>query len=120
MIIATVVMIAAIYYAYTVYVKKNTLPADEGEELKPVHKLVYNKYWIDEAYEFLITKPLNAISEFFYKIVDTEFVDGIVNGVGKSVTWTSDIVRRLQTGNTGFYVFVMVVSIAVILFVQLF
>ncbi|MGZ4158414.1 MAG: NADH-quinone oxidoreductase subunit L, partial [Bacteroidia bacterium] len=56
---ATVVMIAAIYYAYTVYVKNKTIPVSDEEELQPLHKLVYNKYWIDELYESLITKPLN-------------------------------------------------------------
>ncbi len=118
--IATLIMILAIYYAYTVYVKKNTLPAAEGEETSPIHKLVFNKYWVDEIYENLITKPLNMISEAFHKLVDNQIVDGIVNGVGSTVKWLSSTIRLAQTGNTGFYIFVMVVSIVLILFSQLF
>ena len=118
--IATLVMIVAIYFAHSIYVKKNTVPAAEGEELKPLHKLVYNKYWIDELYESLITKPLNLISEAFHKLVDNQIVDGIVNGVGSLVTWLSSVLRLAQTGNIGFYVFVMVISIVLILFTQLF
>lgn len=118
--VATVVMAAAIYYAYSTYILKKTLPAEEGEELTPAHKLIYNKYWVDEIYESLITKPLNAISEGLHKLVDNQIVDGVVNGVGSAVSWMSGTIRLAQTGNIGFYIFVMVISIVLILFTQLF
>ena len=117
---ATVVMLMFLWAAYTTYVKNNTLPDAEGAELKPTHKLIYNKYWIDELYENVFTKPLNFISEGLHKLVDNQIVDGIVNGVGSAVTWVSGSVRLIQTGNIGFYVFVMVISIVLILFTQLF
>ena len=118
--IATAVMIAAIYYAYTVYVKNNTVPSKEEEVLDPLHNLVYHKYWIDEIYETFITKPLNLIAEALHKLVDNQIIDGIVNGVGSTVNWLSGTIRLAQTGNTGFYIFVMVISIVLILFAQLF
>jgi NADH-quinone oxidoreductase subunit L len=43
-----------------------------------------------------------------------------VNGFGYAVSGVSGALRKAQTGNIGFYVFVMVISIALILFVQLF
>ncbi len=118
--VATVVMIGSIYYAYTTYVKKATLPDAEGEDLKPAHKLIYNKYWVDEIYEKLITKPLNFIADAFHRMVDNQIVDGLVNGVGTAVNWMSGTIRFAQTGNIGFYIFVMVISIVLILFTQLF
>jgi NADH-quinone oxidoreductase subunit L len=118
--IATAVMIAAIYYAYTVYVKNNTVPSKEEEVLDLLHNLVYHKYWIDEIYETFITKPLNLIAEALHKLVDNQIIDGIVNGVGSTVNWLSGTIRLAQTGNTGFYIFVMVISIVLILFTQLF
>jgi len=118
--LATVVMIVSIYYAYNTYVKKNVLPPAEGEALTPAHKLIYNKYWVDEIYDLLITKPLNLISEGLHKVVDNQLVDGIVNGVGSAVSWMSGTIRLAKTGNIGFYIFVMVISIVLILFTQLF
>jgi NADH-quinone oxidoreductase subunit L len=118
MAIAVIVMAASLYYAYTVYVKNQTLPADEDEELSPIHQLVYKKYWVDELYENVFTKPLNAISEGLYKLVDNQIVDGIVNGIGSLVRWVSQVIRLAQTGNIGFYVFVMVISIVLILFTR--
>jgi NADH-quinone oxidoreductase subunit L len=110
----------SLYYAYTRYVQNNILPDAEGKELKPLHKLVYNKYYIDELYENVITKPLNMLSQALHKLVDNQIVDGIVNGIGSAVSWMSGTIRLAQTGNIGFYVFVMVVSIVLILFTQLF
>lgn len=118
--VAITVMAIAIYYAYQTYVVKKTLPPAENEELKPAHKLVYNKYWVDELYENLITKPLNFISDGLHRIVDNQLVDGIVNGCGMMVNGVSGVIRKAQTGNIGFYVFIMVISIVVILFSQLF
>jgi len=118
--IAVSVMVIAMCYAYVVYVKKNTLPAKEGEELKPAHKLIYNKYWIDEIYETIITKPLNFISEGLYKIVDNKIVDGIVNGTGTFVNKVSGGVRYLQSGNIGAYIFLMVISIIAIIATRMF
>lgn len=118
--VAITVMAIAIWYAYKTYVVKKTLPQQEGEELKPLHNLVYKKYLVDELYESLITRPLNFISDGLHKIVDNQLVDGIVNGCGVVVNGVSGVIRRAQTGNIGFYVFVMVISIALILFSQLF
>ena len=117
--IAVAVMFGALYYAYTVYVKNKTLPAAEEEELNPIHQLVYKKYWVDEIYENLITKPLDFISEALYKVVDNQIVDGFVNGFGAIVTRTSQFIRLAQTGNIGFYVFAMVAGIILILLTRL-
>jgi NADH-quinone oxidoreductase subunit L len=120
MAVAVAVMAGAIYYAYKTYVKDGALPVAEDQELQPLHKLVYKKYKIDELYESVITKPLNFIGEGLYKVVDNQIVDGLVNGCGYVVNGVSGVIRKAQTGNIGFYVFVMVISIVLILFTQLF
>jgi NADH-quinone oxidoreductase subunit L len=118
--VAVAVMSVAIYFAYKTYIVEKKLPAPEEEELQPLHSLVYQKYKIDELYEFLITKPLNFIGEGLHKVVDNQIVDGLVNGCGYIVNGVSGVIRKAQTGNIGFYVFVMVISIVLILFTQLF
>lgn len=120
MAIAITVMAVSLYYAYKTYVKNKTLPANEGEELKPLHKLVYRKYLVDEIYETVFMRPLNFIGEVLHKVVDNQMVDGFVNGCGVAVKGVGGIIRKAQTGNIGFYVFVMVISIVLILFTQLF
>jgi NADH-quinone oxidoreductase subunit L len=119
MIAATVFAIIAILVAWLMYQKRGQLPAEEGEELNPAHRVVYNKYYVDELYENVITKPLNSLSALFYKFFELRFIDAIVNGIGSGVEWTSKTVRYVQSGNVGFYIFAMVLGIVLIFFVKM-
>lgn len=111
----TLVMITI---AYITYVRKKSLPAESDTSLSPVHRLVYNKYYVDELYTATIMKPLNGISKAIDAVVERLFIDGIVNGSGRLVTWSSKTMRLVQSGNTAYYIFGMVLSIIVILVVK--
>jgi NADH-quinone oxidoreductase subunit L len=113
--VAMLSALISIYVAYIRYVKTKAIPAPESTPLKPLHKLVYNKYYIDEVYDFLITKPLNGISQFFGKIFDKQVIDGSVNLTGSAFTETSGLLKYIQTGNIGFYLLAMVIGIIAIL-----
>jgi len=111
MAVSVIGVLIAIIYAYTKYVKGNHVPvADEGHR-SALANVSYHKFYIDEIYDTVIRKPLDALSVFFYKIFDKKIVDGIVNGLGWGTSEASKGVRLLQTGNVGFYIFMMVVGI---------
>ncbi|WP_316742656.1 NADH-quinone oxidoreductase subunit L [Pedobacter antarcticus] len=111
MAVSVVGVIVAIAYAFVKYVKQNDLPvADEGKR-SALANLSYHKFYIDEVYDLLVRRPLDALSRFFYKVVDTKIVDGIVNGLGWSTSEASKGIRLLQSGNIGFYIFMMVAGI---------
>ncbi|MBB5397823.1 NADH-quinone oxidoreductase subunit L [Mucilaginibacter sp. AK015] len=101
--------------AYTKYVSKNHVPVSDEAERPALSNLSYHKFYIDELYDKVIRKPLDAISVFFYKVVEQLGIDGFVNGLGKSTLDTSKGLRLLQTGNVGFYIFMMVLGIIAIL-----
>ena len=73
-----------------------------------------NKWYVDELYDAIIVRPLNALSSVLDRFAERSGIDGLVNGVGKSVRWGSDRVRLLQNGQVGFYIFVMVIGITVL------
>lgn len=108
----TLVMILA---AYIMYVNKRRVPAAEGVSISAAQKLLRNKYYIDEIYESIIVKPLQFLSKVFDSVVEKLFIDNIVNSTGRMVTWGSKTLRLVQTGNTGFYIFAMVISIIILL-----
>lgn len=114
---AAVLAIAA--YAYVRYVSQNTVPSADAE-MQGFEKTVYNKYYVDELYENIVTKPLNRISSFFSIWFENNVVDRLVNGVGEGVNTLSGQFRQLQTGNTGFYIVSMVVGIVVMFVMMLF
>jgi NADH-quinone oxidoreductase subunit L len=104
-----------IFIAYSLYVRSKRVPTPEGVALNGAHKLVYNKYYVDELYQNIIVKPLYFLSKAFDSVVERLFIDNIVNGTGRAITWSSKNLRLIQTGNTGFYILAMVVSIIVLL-----
>ncbi len=113
--IATCAALATIYVAYIIYRQKHILPLPEGAKMPALQKTIYHKYYIDEIYDAIIRKPLDAMSTA-YKYIDTKFIDAIVNGVGDLVNGASELVRKLQTGHIGFYIFGMVIGIIAIMF----
>jgi len=105
----------AIGIAYVTYVSRKVLPISDAENRSFLSKLSYHKFYIDEVYEALITRPLDAISTFFYKVVDKLGIDGLVNGAGTTAKEASKTLRLIQTGNVGFYIFMMVAGIVALL-----
>jgi NADH-quinone oxidoreductase subunit L len=112
--------IILIIIAYVVYVNKNTVPAEEGAQLGAAHQLVHKKYFIDELYETVIVKPLYWISGIFDSIIERSGIDKLVNAFGGTVVEGSKIARLIQAGNIGFYIFIMVISIVILLAANIF
>jgi len=114
------VALIALVYAYIKYVQNGSVPVADTEERPALTSLSYHKFYVDELYDFLIRKPLDFLSTFFYNVVDKMGIDGLVNGLGKGTIETSKGLRLLQTGNVGFYIFVMVLGIIAILLYSVF
>lgn len=86
---------------------------------KGLAKVLENKWYVDELYHAIIEVPLKEMGRFFNKIFDPKIIDGIVNGVGQFVTWSSGRMRLIQTGQVGFYLFGMVVGMVLLLVIGL-
>ena len=106
---------AAYYFTRQMFVVNSVLPAENEEKLRPWQKLIAQKYRVDELYDSVFKKPIDALSAGL-RWVDEKIIGEMVNGVGTVVTWSGSQVRRLQTGNIGFYIFGMVIGIILILF----
>jgi NADH-quinone oxidoreductase subunit L len=97
------------------------LPGANESELKSWQRLIYNKVYVDEIYEALIRKPIDAVSDVLYKYVDVAIIDGVVNGVGSAVKGVGSVVRLAQNGNIGFYIISMIMGIVfIVLFTLLY
>lgn len=109
-----------IFFAYNIYVRRKTLPVAEGVSLNAFHRLVYRKYYVDETYDRIIVRPLNFLSKAADAVLERLLIDRIVNSTGRVVTWGGKTLRLIQTGNTGFYIFAMVISIIILMVVKTF
>ena len=83
-------------------------------------KILANKWYVDELYQAVIVKPIEGIAAFFNKVLEARVIDGMVNGVGKAVQFSSRQLRLVQSGQVGSYVLIMVTSIILFLIFQLF
>jgi len=111
--------VLSIIAAFVLYVSRNAVP-EPDEEITGIKKLIYNKYYVDEIYNAVFVKPIQALSGFFYRVTDQIILNkGGVEGLGNFVKGLSNEFRLLQTGTTSFYVFIMVTGIAAILIYSL-
>ena len=112
-------VVLSIFVTYIIFVKNKHTPAEENIIRKGFIKLAYNKFYLDELYDTIIVKPVNQLSGFFKNTVDNKIFDRIVESIGRLVMFSGSKIRLLQTGNVGFYLFAMVISIILALFFNL-
>ncbi|WP_113663642.1 NADH-quinone oxidoreductase subunit L [Pedobacter nanyangensis] len=113
--VSVLAAVVAILLAYSKYVKKAEVPVADEAPRTALEKLSYHKFYLDEIYDAIIRKPLDAFSTFFYKIIDNKVIDGLVNGLGWTANEGSKSLRLLQSGNVGYYIMMMVIGIVALL-----
>ena len=110
-VVAVVAATAGLLVAWRMYSKDVKRGTSEG-----VHKLLYNKYYVDEIYAATVVKPLVWLStNVLWKVVDAGMIDGAVNGVADGAAAVGDTVRHTQSGNTRSYAVWVVVGALVVL-----
>ena len=110
-VVAVVAATAGLLVAWRMYSKKVQRGTSEG-----VHKLLYNKYYVDEIYAATVVRPLVWLStNVLWKVVDSGMIDGAVNGVADGAAAVGDTVRHTQSGNTRSYAVWVVVGALVVL-----
>jgi NADH-quinone oxidoreductase subunit L len=115
MALSVAVALIGIYLSYQFYRKRTDIPTKLVAKYKELHRVVYNKYYIDEIYNALVVNPLVKLSEFTDSFFDTKIVDGSVNGVATVFRNFSEVYRKIQTGLVQNYALMMTIGVAVIL-----
>jgi NADH-quinone oxidoreductase subunit L len=99
---------------YVLYVRKDTVPPAD-EKMSGAHKLSYHKFYVDELYHAVIVKPWNWLAAQFETVVERGIIDRLVNGMGSGIGVLANGMRLWQTGSVGFYIFMMVIGVVIIL-----
>jgi NADH-quinone oxidoreductase subunit L len=112
--LSTGLVILTIVFAWFKF--KNYQPKEE----KGFGKVLENKWYVDELYDRIIVNPFNKLAGFLNNFFERFIIDGIVNGVGRAVNYSSRQLRLIQSGQVGSYVLLMVLSILLLLLYQFF
>ena len=108
--------------------RTNTLPSRAMARLPLLHRVIYNKYYVDEIYQATVVRAFmgtssvsnwfdhyiidgivnltGRITELFSRfdgLIDAYVVDGMVNLVGNTIRALGQAIRRLQTGKLPSY-----------------
>jgi len=110
------IAIAGIAFAYFVWVKRRRIADNMVREFPGLHRLLLNKYYVDEFYDATIVQPIKAVStEGLWRWFDVRVIDGAVNGAASIVDGSAGVLRRLQSGSVRAYAGSLFVGVVVIL-----
>jgi NADH-quinone oxidoreductase subunit L len=114
---ATSFLIATAVITLTAFLllKRRYAPADESPAPRGLARVLYNKWYVDEAYDALIVRPVVGLSRAFWRFIDKGLIDGAVNGVGYASRAFGWVGSRLQTGQLNTYAFAVVVGMLLLL-----
>ena len=98
LVLSALVAIAGVALAWMIYGRTPVRAASIGVARNPLHKLLIEKYYVDEIYDALFVKPIYHLSLWLARVFDPGLIDGIVNGVATLVTGWARGLRRVQTG----------------------
>jgi NADH-quinone oxidoreductase subunit L len=102
--VSSLVAFAGIGLATFLWLKRKDIPAQMATQFSGVHKLLLNKYYVDEVYDATIVQPIKVVSqEGLWRGFDVKIVDGAVNGAGYFVSGVSIVLRLLQNGSVKTY-----------------
>lgn len=96
--VSLAIAIAGLLFARWIYLTKPSEADRMVERFGGLHTLVYNKYWIDELYDFLFVNSIVNFSRLLWKRFDEAVIDGIVNGVARVVRGWGSVLREIETG----------------------
>jgi len=116
MAVSTGVAFAGIGIAVFFYLKNRRAADQVAARFAGLHRLLLNKYYVDEIYDAAVVQPIRIVSqEGLWKGVDAGFIDRSVNGVGDLVGIFSRAMRRMQTGSVRAYAASLFVGVVLIL-----
>jgi NADH-quinone oxidoreductase subunit L len=79
---------------------------------KPIHALLFNKYYLDELYHHVFQRPAMGLGKLFFVGGDQKIINGLgPDGFAALSKGGGNLLSRLQTGFIYHYAFIMMVGL---------
>ncbi len=114
MLVSVLVAAAGVAVAYWLYIRRPGVAERWTRDYRGLYDILANKYYVDEAYEEAIVKPLRSVAGFLAETIEIRGIDGVVNGLARLVSQIGEGVRRLQTGLVRHYALAMLLGAVVV------
>ncbi|MFA9560195.1 NADH-quinone oxidoreductase subunit L [Evansella sp. AB-rgal1] len=108
-VLSIAIAVGGIALAWAMYYKGAIAKDTFTSKFPGVHKLLLNKYYMDELYAKVFVQPTVAIGRFFWEL-DRNIVDGIVNFVGATTRITGRSFAKRHDGQLQTYGLVSIIG----------
>ena len=116
MAVSSGIAFLGIAIASFIWLKRRDLAAALARSFAPIHRLLLNKYYVDELYDATVVQPIKVVSrEGLWRRFDVLVIDGAVNGTAAVVAGSAATLRRLQTGSVRAYAGSLFIGVVLIL-----
>ena len=102
--------------AYFLYIKNENILENLKNSNQPLYNFLLNKWYFDEIYDLIFTRPAKAIGSFFWHKGDGKIIDGYgPNGFAKIIKIISERAVLFQSGYLYHYAFVILIGLTILL-----
>ncbi len=107
--LSVTVAVLGIIIARRWYLERPAIPDTLKRRYSGAYRLLWNKYYVDEAYDAAVVTPIVKGSEkLLWKGVDVGIIDWTINTGAKFIGWMSRTFRVVQTGAAHSYILVFI------------
>jgi NADH-quinone oxidoreductase subunit L len=104
MVVSTLIALAGVGAAAYCFLWNRAAGDRIAAAAAPIHRLLANKYYVDELYDAAVIQPIKRLSDaVLWRVVDARIIDGAVNGAGAAVVRAGAGASRVQTGSMRTY-----------------
>ena len=116
-VLAVAIAVGGIVYAVVKLKPAALVPKAQSPEATGFERVLEHKYFVDEAYDKAIVKPVVGVSRHvLWRGMDAGLIDGLlVNGSGFLMRGLGWVGARLQSGQVGTYAWVLVIGVLAVL-----
>jgi len=108
MALSTTIALIGLALSAFFYLKRQDLPEKISKQFSGLYKVLYNKYYVDEFYNFILIRPTLWIArKVLVGVTDAKMIEGVVNGVPGFIGKVSQQLRRVQSGLAQHYAMFM-------------
>ncbi|WP_353684996.1 NADH-quinone oxidoreductase subunit L [Thermodesulfovibrio sp. 3907-1M] len=114
MAVSIIAGLSGIFIAWYMYILKPDVPEKLTESFKGVYRILWNKYYVDEIYNFIFVRPTLWIADkIIEKFTDIKIIEGIVNSLPNLIYKAGSYIRPIQTGQLQQYAIFMIAGLIV-------
>lgn len=116
MSVSTTIALIGLIIAAVFYLVKTGIPVRLARNFSVVYRILFNKYYVDELYHYALIRPTLWIADrFIGAVTDAKIIEGVVNGVPRTIGRFADALRKVQTGLAQHYAIIMAAGAMIII-----